>query len=235
MRLLYGRRGGDLALPKPPPADHGKPTLTDTSNIAFTAGGNPTLDMGGGSLQLSAGAAGSAQQISAGQAGTVSEKADASLLLKSGATLTLSNINSLNVNAAAIGRGSEPAVTTSGTGKVSGLLDGGVSILGKSVVTSSVTNFTQNSLASFTDAGLVFKTGITVSGGVSVLDLPFLAPLGLRTLQQDALIISLEPVLSAPSIQAAPVQFVPQAGMTIGPAACQATSVGDSGRCQVRK
>jgi hypothetical protein len=68
-----------------------------------------------------------------------------------------------------------------------------------------------------------------------VLDLPFLAPLGLRTLQQDALIISLEPVLSAPSIQAAPVQFVPQAGMTIGPAACQATSVGDSGRCQVRK
>ncbi len=218
------RAGSSVAASEHLDATQGKLSVAVTSGTALTAGGNLTLDMGGASLTMFAGLAGSSQQVSAGAGGIISNKTDVSLVLKSGAKLTLSNITGLIVDAGARGSGSLPAVTTVDGGKVGGLVDESISILGKSVVTSNVTGFVHNSLAGFTDDGLVFKTTITVSGGVGVLDFQTPAPMDLGTLQQDALNTSLETVLSAPQTDTAPTLFTPQLGsVTFRSADCQAT------------
>ncbi len=210
-------------------ADHGKVTVTDTSGTALTAGGNLGLNYNNGSLSLAAGHAASGQAVTVGPGGTFSEKADATLLLKSGAKLTLSNFNGLTANAGVFftGSGGTPTVDVTGNGKVSGLLNAGISIVGKSV-TAAVTSFTHNSASDVSVDGIVGKTGITVTGGLSKLSF---APLDLGTVQQGALIMSLEPVLSAPQATTAPTLFSPQAsGLSLGSAACQAVLLRDSCR-----
>jgi hypothetical protein len=84
-----------------------------------------TLNMGSGSLGLFGERAAQGQDVIADAAGTVSENISTNLVLKSGAKLTLADINALTIDA---GHFIAPTMSISGTGKVSGVLDGSVSI-----------------------------------------------------------------------------------------------------------
>jgi filamentous hemagglutinin family protein len=224
--------GGAAAVATGLDADHGKLSLAVTAGTALTAGGNLSLNMGGGSLLLSAGHPGSGQDIFAGPAGTISDKVDASLLLKSGAKLTLSNVAGLTVDAGVFGSSVLSSVDINGTGKLSGLMDASVSILGKSVATTTVTGFTHNSATGLTKEGVVLKTGITVSGGLTKLNVK--APVALGTIQDGALLMSVEPVLGAAMPAGQSTSFMP-APAALGGAACQVTLLRDAGHCIVQR
>jgi filamentous hemagglutinin len=213
-------------------ADHGKITLAATTGLSMTAGGNMKLSFASHSWHLAVGDTGSHQSINAGPGGTVSETLDESILFKSAAKLSLSNINGLTADSASFS--SFPVVSITGTGKLSGLINGSISFLGKSVVSTNVTGFTHGSAADSTHDGIVYDTGVVVSGGLSKLSF---APMSLGTMQQDALVMSLETVMGAPAKAAQSTLFIPftqGVNLQTGSAGCGATLLEQTGHCLLK-
>jgi hypothetical protein len=221
--------GGGVAANSHINADHGKASLTITSGTSFIATGNLSLDMNTGSLFLTGANAGH-QSIEVGPAASVSDKLDGSVVLKSAAKVTISHVIGFIVDAAVFGSSALSADLT-GTGKLSGTVDGSINITGKSVATSAIVGFSHNTATGFTEDGVTFKTGINVTpGGLSRLSV---APLSLGTLQQGGLLTNLETVVGA-SPQSRPTAYTP-APAVLGGARCEVSLLGNSGHCIVQR
>jgi hypothetical protein len=152
-----------------------------------------------------------------------------SITLKAKAALDLTSIASLDLTTGAPGA---VVLAPGGGSKVTESIDDSINLMGKSLITDAVV-VNRNPATPVISTGLTENTGINLvakgGGFVGFSSAP--SPLG--TVQQDALIMSLEPLLSAPQGAATPVLFAPQAGsLNFGSGDCQALLLHGTGSCR---
>jgi filamentous hemagglutinin family protein len=231
--LISVAAGGHVGADSLVIAEGGKFTASMLDDVSLIAKGNLTLDMtGAGQMQIAALASDAdSASFNAFQGGGIKVTQDAGVHLKAGGVVAITLGGGTLVASTGIHGSHLPVVDINGNATFALDIDAGISILGKSVHTTGEGNTTVTAVPGSSGGGVVYDTGITVTGGTGKLTAP--APLGLGTLQQGALLMSVEPVLGASLPASQSTSYTPAPAAVGGAGGC--TLLRDDGdQCRLR-
>jgi filamentous hemagglutinin family protein len=215
-------------------AEGGKFTASVLDDVSLTAKTTLTLDVtGAGQMSLAArGQDVNSASYNVFQGGAIKVTQDDGVHMKAGGVLTITLGGGLFLASTAFHGSHLPTVGINGNGTLAVDVDAGISILGKSVHTTGESNSIVTGALGFSGSGVKYNSGFTVTGGPGVLAAP--APMDLGTLQQGALLMSVEPVLGMPSAGSQPTAYEPHPSV-IGGARCEVSLLSDAGHCIVKR
>jgi hypothetical protein len=210
-------------------------TATETANasISLTAGTTLTTTLQGGNLNIDGGSVGGRNALISGTGAhakaTLTDTQTVSLTAAGAFKVT--GADDINILAGAFAAtGTDAVVVLFSADQATASVNSGITIKGSSLSVTHTGTLTKTPVTGLNVAGLTETGTLSILGG-HILNF---APLSLGTVQQDALVMSLETMLGTSAQTQQPTLFTPAASLQTGSVGCGVTLLEQGGHCLLK-